>query len=67
MMAENNIPEEKKNETAGNENSAVKKEKRKKLPPFTRSGVLLLDKPKDWTSHDAVAFSAISFIPIAKI
>ncbi len=61
MMAENNIPEEKKNETAGNENSAVKKEKRKKLPPFTRSGVLLLDKPKDWTSHDAVAFIRSKF------
>ena len=55
-MAENSVPDEKKNETTGNENNAVRKEKRKKLPPFTRSGVLLLDKPKDWTSHDVVAF-----------
>ena len=26
------------------------------LPIFDRSGVLLVNKPKDWTSHDVVAF-----------
>lgn len=58
-MAEMRVPEESKDvaRTNGNENhNGERKEKRKKLPPFTRSGVLLLDKPKDWTSHDVVAF-----------
>lgn len=32
------------------------RQKRPKLPPFTRSGVLLIDKPASWTSHDVVAF-----------
>ena len=27
-----------------------------RLPIFDRSGVLLVNKPKDWTSHDVVAF-----------
>jgi len=32
-----------------------------RLPPFERSGVLLVDKPKDWTSHDVVAFVRARF------
>lgn len=28
----------------------------KNLPPFPHNGVLLVDKPKDWTSHDVVNF-----------
>lgn len=59
MTEENRNPEEAKN-VPGIENNEKermeRKERRKKLPPFTRSGVLLLDKPKDWTSHDVVAF-----------
>ncbi len=27
-----------------------------RLPVYDRSGVLLVNKPKDWTSHDVVAF-----------
>jgi tRNA pseudouridine55 synthase len=27
-----------------------------KLPPFQHSGILLVDKPKEWTSHDVVNF-----------
>ena len=29
---------------------------RHRLPIYDRSGVLLVNKPKDWTSHDVVAF-----------
>ncbi len=32
-----------------------------RLPPFERSGVLLVDKPKEWTSHDVVAFVRARF------
>ena len=32
-----------------------------RLPPFERNGVLLVDKPKDWTSHDVVAFVRARF------
>ena len=30
--------------------------KKHRLPPFTSSGVLLVDKPKEWTSFDVVNF-----------
>jgi len=34
---------------------AVRRGQRKhRLPPFEYSGILLVDKPKDWTSHDVV-------------
>ena len=42
------------------------RERRVKLPPFTQSGILLLDKPKDWTSHDVVAFIRSRF-HVAKV
>ena len=29
---------------------------RHRLPPFTQNGILLVDKPKGWTSHDVVGF-----------
>ena len=32
-----------------------------RLPPFTKKGILLIDKPKDWTSHDVVAFFRARF------
>ncbi len=32
-----------------------------RLPPFDRSGVLLVDKPSEWTSHDVVAFVRARF------
>ena len=37
-----------------------------RLPPFERSGVLLVDKPKEWTSHDVVNFFRHKF-NIAKV
>jgi len=37
-----------------------------RLPPFERSGVLLVDKPKEWTSHDVVNFFRRKF-NIAKV
>ncbi len=32
-----------------------------KKPPFEHSGILLVDKPKDWTSHDVVNFVRKNF------
>jgi len=32
-----------------------------RLPPFTRNGVILVNKPADWTSHDVVAFMRSRF------
>lgn len=32
-----------------------------RLPPFQHSGILLVDKPKDWTSHDVVNFVRCRF------
>ena len=31
-----------------------RRQEKHKLPPFEHSGILLVDKPKDWTSHDVV-------------
>jgi tRNA U55 pseudouridine synthase TruB len=27
-----------------------------RLPPFEKSGIILVNKPADWTSHDVVSF-----------
>lgn len=35
--------------------------KKHRLPPFEKSGVLLVDKPAGWTSHDVVAFIRARF------
>lgn len=32
-----------------------------RLPPFNKNGVLLVDKPAGWTSHDVVAFMRARF------
>lgn len=32
-----------------------------RLPPFEKSGILLIDKPLEWTSHDVVAFMRARF------
>ncbi len=32
-----------------------------RLPPFEKSGILLVDKPAGWTSHDVVAFLRARF------
>ena len=34
---------------------------RHRLPPFTQNGILLVDKPKGWTSHDVVGFFRARF------
>lgn len=31
-----------------------RRQEKHRLPPFEHSGILLVDKPKDWTSHDVV-------------
>ncbi|HBM15062.1 MAG TPA: tRNA pseudouridine(55) synthase TruB [Lentisphaeria bacterium] len=36
----------------------VRKERK---PPFTQSGILLVDKPSEWTSHDIVAYVRRAF------
>ena len=36
--------------------SRNRRSRKHKLPPFEHSGILLVDKPKDWTSHDVVNF-----------
>lgn len=33
----------------------------KKLPPFQHSGILLIDKPAVWTSHDVINFVRMKF------
>lgn len=35
--------------------------KKHRLPPFEKSGLLLVDKPAGWTSHDVVAFLRARF------
>lgn len=35
--------------------------KRHHLPPFSHSGILLVDKPSEWTSHDVVNFARMRF------
>lgn len=35
--------------------------KKHRLPPFNQNGILLVDKPKDWTSHDVVNFVRMRF------
>ena len=35
--------------------------KRHRLPPFTQNGILLVNKPKGWTSHDVVGFFRARF------
>lgn len=32
-----------------------------RLPPFTRNGIILVNKPSGWTSHDVVAFMRARF------
>ncbi len=32
-----------------------------RLPPFTKNGILLVNKPAEWTSHDVVAFMRSRF------
>ena len=34
---------------------------RHRLPPFTQNGILLVNKPKGWTSHDVVGFFRARF------
>ena len=34
----------------------MRRKKNHPLPPFPHSGILLVDKPPDWTSHDVVNF-----------
>jgi tRNA pseudouridine55 synthase len=36
-------------------------ERRKRLPPFNHNGVVLVDKPAEWTSHDVVNFIRARF------
>jgi tRNA pseudouridine55 synthase len=33
---------------------ARRNSRKHRLPPFEHSGILLVDKPKEWTSHDVV-------------
>ena len=35
--------------------------KKERKPPFTVSGILLVDKPSEWTSHDIVAYVKRAF------
>ncbi len=37
-------------------NDQPPEQRRPKQPPFEKSGILLVDKPKEWTSHDVVNF-----------
>ena len=32
-----------------------------RLPPFEKSGIILVNKPADWTSHDVVSFIRARF------
>lgn len=34
----------------------MEERRRPRQPPFEKSGILLVDKPKEWTSHDVVNF-----------
>ena len=55
-MNETPAPEQGENNIPTREERRERRERGPKLPPFTRSGVLLIDKPATWTSHDVVAF-----------